>query len=88
MGKQPEAEPDILSYDGAMKLIGEQITAMKAYRELSRNCMDENAKLVETLRFYADPATYRAETPALWEPIANDQGTRAREILKEAVGYD
>jgi hypothetical protein len=78
MEKQAEAETEFSPYD----LIEKQTAALAAYRESLAECQRENQQLIKVARFYADRENWMKRTAQM------DNGAKAREILKEVVGYE
>ena len=54
--------------------------------ELMQGMQAENERLISVLRFYADPDSWSAKN--IREKVLVDRGAMARQILKEAVGYE
>jgi hypothetical protein len=82
MENRAAAKPKFSAYDGVMDLLREQISALQVTRESLARCQAENKRLIEGYRFYADRENWRTRAAHL------DNGDRAREILKEVVGYE
>jgi len=55
-------------------------TVLDTVRVTLKNALRQNEKLIQGMRFYADSD---------WRTVAmTDRGERAREILREVVGYE
>jgi Asp-tRNA(Asn)/Glu-tRNA(Gln) amidotransferase A subunit family amidase len=82
MKNQAVADTEFSTYDQAMGLIREKISALQVTRESLARCQAENKRLIEGYRFYADRENWRQRTAQM------DNGAKAREILKGVVGYE
>lgn len=63
-------------------------SVLSVVRATLDNALRQNETLINGYKFYADRMTYQVPAGRVWRPIDRDEGERAREILREVIGYE